>query len=186
MPHFECGAIDHSATSADATLAGAIGGDASCGKKGWLPMRVLIPTAAARRPIIACALAWGGNVLVSRPCCTDRREQRPLGVAGDPRAVKVGVQIAFEIVVTRHFVALAAPLAQPLLDVEGPALAPVERANSLVDVRAEFAELLDVRKQSAADLLLIGIGQIRQVGDCQFKTLDHGSSATSHLPRLRE
>jgi hypothetical protein len=57
-------------------------------------------------------------------------------------------------------------LSEKFFDVEGPALALVERANSLLDLGAELAELLDVREQSAADLLLIGVRQICHFGDC--------------------
>jgi hypothetical protein len=55
---------------------------------------------------------------------------------------------------------------QELFDVQRSTLASVERADALVDLGPELAELLDVRQQSAADLFLVGIRQIRQFSDC--------------------
>ena len=57
-------------------------------------------------------------------------------------------------------------LSEECFDVEGSALTPIQRVNSLVDLRPELAELLNVRKQPTADLFLIGVRQIRHFGDC--------------------
>ena len=67
-------------------------------------------------------------------------------------------------------------LSEKFLDVENFTLSPIERTNSVVDLGPELAELLDMRKQPAGDLLLISFREIRQFGDCQFKTLDHGGT----------
>jgi hypothetical protein len=72
-------------------------------------------------------------------------------------------------------------LLQELFDVQRPALASVERADALVDLGPELAELLDVRQQSPADLFLVGIRQIRQFSDCQFKALYHGYTIPQYL-----
>jgi hypothetical protein len=53
------------------------------------------------------------GVLVSAPVVRLMvGKQRAYRIGGNAGALEIGVQIAFEIVVTRHFVALAAFLAQ--------------------------------------------------------------------------
>ena len=52
------------------------------------------------------------------------------------------------------------------LDVERSALTGVERSNALVDLGAELAEFLHMRKQPPANLLLIGIGQVCNFRNC--------------------
>jgi hypothetical protein len=56
-------------------------------------------------------------------------------------------------------------LPEKLFDVERLALARVERSDALVDLRAELAELLDVRQKPPPDLLLICIRQVRHFGE---------------------
>ncbi len=56
-------------------------------------------------------------------------------------------------------------LPEKIFDVERLALARVERSDALVDLRAELAELLDVRQQLPADLLLICFRQVRHFGE---------------------
>jgi hypothetical protein len=67
-------------------------------------------------------------------------------------------------------------LPDEFFDVERPAFAGVERPDALVDLGSKLTELLDMRKQPAADLLLIGVGQARYFGDSSFKRFDHHSS----------
>ena len=43
---------------------------------------------------------------------TDRGEQRPLGIVAQPRAIEIGDEILFEIVLGHHRVPLAALLAE--------------------------------------------------------------------------
>jgi hypothetical protein len=52
------------------------------------------------------------------------------------------------------------------LDVERGALAGVERSNDLVDLGAELAEFLHVRKQPPTNLLLVGIRQVCNFCNC--------------------
>ena len=52
------------------------------------------------------------------------------------------------------------------LDVERHALPGIERPNALVNLGAELAEFLYVRKQPPADLLLIGIRQVCNFCNC--------------------
>jgi hypothetical protein len=52
------------------------------------------------------------------------------------------------------------------LDVERRALAGVERSNALVNLGAELAKFLEVRKQPPANLLLIGIRQVCNFRNC--------------------
>ncbi len=55
-------------------------------------------------------------------------------------------------------------LPHKIFDVHFSALSGIERTNTLIDFTPELAELLDMGKQSAADLFLIGIRQI-----CDFR-----------------
>jgi Ribbon-helix-helix protein, copG family len=64
---------------------------------------------------------------------------------------------------------------EEILDVERLALARIERADTLVDLGSQLAQLLDVRQQPLADLLLIGIRQGGDFRDCLFEHLDHVS-----------
>jgi Ribbon-helix-helix protein, copG family len=64
---------------------------------------------------------------------------------------------------------------EEILDVERLALARIERADTFVDLGSQLAQLLDVRQQPLADLLLIGIRQSGDFRDCLFEHLDHGS-----------
>ena len=64
---------------------------------------------------------------------------------------------------------------QELFDVERPALTCVERPQARVDVTAQRSQFLDVRKQLAANLFLIGIGKFRDLRNGLFKRLDHAA-----------
>lgn len=60
------------------------------------------------------------------------------------------------------------------LDVERPAFTGIERPEALVNLSPQLAKLLDVRQQTAANLLLIGGRQVRHFGDRLFEKFDHG------------
>jgi hypothetical protein len=75
--------------------------------------------------------------------------------------------------------ASATPLVLPpkeIFDVEWPALARVERTDSLIDLGAELTELLDLQQQLPFDPFLIVVRQSCQLGNCEFKALDEGST----------
>jgi hypothetical protein len=61
-----------------------------------------------------------------------------------------------------------------LVDVERPALASVERSYPLVDVRAQLAQLLDMGKKPAPNLLLIGVRKASHLGNGFLQRFDHG------------
>lgn len=64
-------------------------------------------------------------------------------------------------------------LPDELLNVERLALTGIERPEALVNLSPQLAQLLDVRQQTAADLLLIGSRQVRHFGDRLFENFDH-------------
>ena len=66
------------------------------------------------------------------------------------------------------------------------ALARVERANALIDLIAELAELFEVRQQPPTDLLLIRVRQVRHFCNCQFKALDHGYHISGESGRAQQ
>jgi hypothetical protein len=64
-------------------------------------------------------------------------------------------------------------LPDELLNVERLALTGIERPEALVNLSPQLAQLLDVRQQTAANLLLIGSRQVRHFGDRLFENFDH-------------
>jgi hypothetical protein len=60
-----------------------------------------------------------------------------------------------------------------ILDIERLALACVEGANPLVDLRAQVTQFLDVRQQPAANLFLIRVGQAGDFRHGYFECPDH-------------
>jgi len=62
---------------------------------------------------------------------------------------------------------------EKIFHVERLALACVERSDTLVDLSAQAAKLLDMRQESPADLFLIRFRQVRHFGDRSFKALGH-------------
>jgi hypothetical protein len=64
-------------------------------------------------------------------------------------------------------------LPDKVFDVEWLALASVERADALINLGPEPAQLLDVRQQLLTDLFLIGVRQTRYFGDSLLKRFDH-------------
>ena len=71
------------------------------------------------------------------------------------------------------------------LDIERPALTGIERFEALVNLSPQLAQLLDVRQQTAADLLLIGDRQARHFGDRLFENFDHGKPYYSTGTRIK-
>ena len=65
-------------------------------------------------------------------------------------------------------------LAKEILDIQGAAFARIERTDALVYFAAKRIELFDVRKQSPADLFLIGIRQPGNLRNGLFERFDHG------------
>jgi hypothetical protein len=60
------------------------------------------------------------------------------------------------------------------LNVDRPAFTGIERPEALVNLSPQLAKLLNVRQQTAANLLLIGGRQARHFGDRLFEKFDHG------------
>ena len=55
-----------------------------------------MPAAAARRPIIASAFAWGqGGAGQQAGAAADGAKQRPFGIFGERRALDVGGAVSF-------------------------------------------------------------------------------------------
>jgi hypothetical protein len=73
-----------------------------------------MPAPAARRRIMAWALAGSRSVVLSCPVLRPMvRNRGPLESGGDPAAAEIGVQVGLKIVVAWPFMALAALLPQP-------------------------------------------------------------------------
>ena len=100
---------------------------------------------------VGVRLGQGGRGQRVRPAA-DRAEQRPLGIAGEPAAVDVVVQVGLEVVVAGHLVPLAALLVQPhpqppVLDVDVLDLHRERRA----DPRERIDHEADQRAVAKAD-----------------------------------
>jgi hypothetical protein len=84
-----------------------------------------------------------------------------------------------------HSAMLLVLLPNEILDVQFSALSGIERADALVDFNPELAQLFNVREQLAANLFLIGIGQVCYFGDGLFENLDHNNSIPHSVANAR-
>src|SRR5664279_5445715 len=66
--------------------------------------------------------------------------------------------------------------AKEILDIKSAALARIQRADALVYFGAKRVQLFDMGKQLAADLLLIGVRQARELRNGLFERVDHVSN----------
>jgi hypothetical protein len=73
-----------------------------------------------------------------------------------------------------------------IFHVHRPAAAGVERAYSGLKIDAERSNLFDVRKELAADLLLVGFGQRRDFLDGVLKQLYHSTDYSTLAPRSHQ
>jgi len=64
-------------------------------------------------------------------------------------------------------------LADEIVDAGLPSLSGIERADALVDFRAQRTQLLDVREQCPSDLFLVLGRQALNFGNGLFKCFDH-------------
>ena len=74
-------------------------------------------------------------------------------------------------------------LPEKIVDAGLSSLPRIERADALVDFRAQCAQLFDVREQCPPDLFLILGGQTLHFGNGLFECLDHGSSIPNRSTR---
>lgn len=78
---------------------------------------------------------------------------------------------------------LPALLPDEIVDAGLSSLSRIERADSLVDFRAQGAQLFDMREQCPPDLLLILGGQALYFGNGLFKRFDHDGSIANRSPQ---
>ena len=64
-------------------------------------------------------------------------------------------------------------LLNELFDIDCLAFPLIERADASIDVGPQLAQLLDMRKELAADFFLVGVRKTGHLGDGSLQRFDH-------------